>query len=175
MSVVVEMTGVTTTAGALPTGASCTVALDTSDIRSGVREGDKQAPSACRSTSPRPPNGLTFARRRHSKTVDSPYLSRPRMKRRGAVSYDKNDAAAEYIRYLGRCKTFVCLIHEIIEGRHVHVPICTDTYCTHACTYIYMYNGTARHFAGDTLNQHGHVQTHTRLAELPANKCEYCI
>jgi hypothetical protein len=45
------------------------------------------------------------------------------MKRRGAVSYDKNDAAAEYIRYLG-----------------------------------------------DTLSQHRHVQTHTSLAELPANK-----
>jgi hypothetical protein len=48
------------------------------------------------------------------------------MKRRGAVSYDKNDAAAEYIRYLG-----------------------------------------------DTLSQHRHVQTHTSLAELPANKCKH--
>ena len=110
MSVLVEMTGVTTTASALQTpGATCAAALDTSDIRSGVREVDgrsKQTPSTCRSTSPRPSNGLTFARRRHSKTVsvDSPYLSRPRMKRRGAISYDKNDAAAEYIRYLGTCK-----------------------------------------------------------------------
>ena len=48
---------------------------------------------------------FTFApsiRRRLSKgALDSPYLSRPRMKRRGAVSYDRCDAAAEYIRYLG--------------------------------------------------------------------------
>ncbi|CAI8021729.1 High affinity cAMP-specific 3',5'-cyclic phosphodiesterase 7A [Geodia barretti] len=68
------------------------------------REGLKrcaQVPSVCRATSPRPSSGLTFARRRHSQSLDSPYLSRPRMKRRGAVSYDKNDAAAEYIRYLG--------------------------------------------------------------------------
>jgi hypothetical protein len=70
------------------------------------REGLKrcaQVPPVCRATSPRPSGGLTFARRRHSKSLDSPYLSRPRMKRRGAVSYDKNDAAAEYIRYLGKC------------------------------------------------------------------------
>lgn len=126
MSVVVEMTGVATTAGALQTsGASCTAALDTSDVRSGVLEADKQAPSACRSTSPRPPNGLTFARRRHSKTIDSPYLSRPRMKRRGAVSYDKNDAAAEYIRYLGRCKTecFLCINYRALKDIHACTPI----------------------------------------------------
>jgi hypothetical protein len=131
MNVITDTIGarVTTTAAAtgqqLP-GASCTAALGTADFRSGVQEGEErrgQAHPVCRSSSPRPSNGLTFATRRHSKSVDSPYLSRPRMKRRGAISYDKNDAAAEYIRYLG-----------------------------------------------DTLNQHQHVQTRTRLAELPTNK-----
>jgi hypothetical protein len=134
MNVITDTIGarVTTTAAAtgqqLP-GASCTAALGTADFRSGVQEGEErrgQAHPVCRSSSPRPSNGLTFATRRHSKSVDSPYLSRPRMKRRGAISYDKNDAAAEYIRYLG-----------------------------------------------DTLNQHQHVQTRTRLAELPTNKCEH--
>lgn len=115
MSVVAEMTpGVTTTAQ--PTVVSCSAALDTSDTRSGVRERDERSqlvPSACRSNSPRPSNGLTFSRRRHSKSLDSPYISRPRMKRRGAVSYDKNDAAAEYIRYLGefyRKKSALCTV-----------------------------------------------------------------
>lgn len=43
-------------------------------------------------------------RRRHAISAgpQSPYLSRPRMKRRGAISYEKSDAAAEYIRYLGK-------------------------------------------------------------------------
>ena len=109
MNVITDTIGarVTTTAAAtgqqLP-GASCTAALGTADFRSGVQEGEErrgQAHPVCRSSSPRPSNGLTFARRRHSNSVDSPYLSRPRMKRRGAISYDKNDAAAEYIRYLG--------------------------------------------------------------------------
>ena len=106
MNVVTDMIGarVTTASSAQQTpAASCTAALDTTDIRSGLHEGDErrgQAHPICRSSSPRPSNGLTFARRRHSKSVDSPYLSRPRMKRRGAISYDKNDAAAEYIRYL---------------------------------------------------------------------------
>lgn len=44
-----------------------------------------------------------LSRRRHaiSSGGDSPYRSRPRMKRRGAISYDKTDACALYIRYLG--------------------------------------------------------------------------
>ena len=44
-----------------------------------------------------------LGRRRHaiSGGPQSPYLSRPRMKRRGAISYENSDAAAEYIRYLG--------------------------------------------------------------------------
>ena len=43
-------------------------------------------------------------RRRHaiSGGPESAYRSRPRMKRRGAISFEKNDAAAEYIRYLGK-------------------------------------------------------------------------
>ena len=42
-------------------------------------------------------------RRRHaiSSGPESAYRSRPRMKRRGAISFEKNDSAAEYIRYLG--------------------------------------------------------------------------
>ena len=48
------------------------------------------------------PNSI-LSRRRHaiSNAGDSPYRSRPRMKRRGAISYDKTDACALYIRYLG--------------------------------------------------------------------------
>ena len=45
-----------------------------------------------------------LSRRRHaisSGSGDSPYSSRPRMKRRGAISYDQRDASAMYIRYLG--------------------------------------------------------------------------
>ena len=122
MNVVTDMIGarVTTTASSAqqPPAGSCTAALDTADIRSGVQEGDerrRQAHPVRRSNSPRPCNGLTFARRRHSKSVDSPYLSRPRMKRRGAISYDRNDAAAEYIRYLGK----------IWRGRHrENIPLC---------------------------------------------------
>ena len=116
------------------------------------REGLKrcaQVPSVCRATSPRPSSGLTFARRRHSQSLDSPYLSRPRMKRRGAVSYDKNDAAAEYIRYLGRCG----------------VVRISDRWFADFIQLITLYTG-------DTLNQQRHVQTCTPLAELPANKCK---
>ena len=113
MNVVTERTTTTVAPGATtqqPPVMYCTATLDTTEILCGVREGqerNQQAPAACRSSSPRPPNGLTFARRRHSKSVDSPYLSRPRMKRRGAISYDKNDAAAEYIRYLGENRVTV--------------------------------------------------------------------
>ena len=50
-----------------------------------------------------------LGRRRHaisggyrtSSGAESPYGSRPRMKRRGAISYERNDTAAQYIRYLG--------------------------------------------------------------------------
>lgn len=44
-----------------------------------------------------------LSRRRHaiSSGGESPYNSRPRMKRRGAISYDQTDACALYIRYLG--------------------------------------------------------------------------
>ncbi len=44
-----------------------------------------------------------LSRRRHaiSSGGDSPYSSKPRMKRRGAISYDNSDACALYIRYLG--------------------------------------------------------------------------
>jgi len=53
---------------------------------------------------PSPGNPYALSRRRQSKSgpLDSPYLSRPRMKRRGAVSYDRSDTTAEYIRYLGK-------------------------------------------------------------------------
>lgn len=37
-----------------------------------------------------------------SSGCESPYCSKPRMRRRGAISYETNDAAAEYIRYLGK-------------------------------------------------------------------------
>ena len=46
-----------------------------------------------------------LGRRRHgisSGGSESPYRSKPRMLRRGAISYERNDAAAEYIRYLGK-------------------------------------------------------------------------
>ena len=100
-------TGVVTSTQQPPPVISCTVSasLDTAaaETCSEVRDttGERAQQPLCRSSSPRPSNGLTFARRRHSKSVESPYLSRPRMKRRGAVSYDSTDAAAEYIRYLG--------------------------------------------------------------------------
>lgn len=44
-----------------------------------------------------------LTRRRHaiSSGPDSVYQSEPRMKRRGAISYQTEDAAAKYIRYLG--------------------------------------------------------------------------
>ena len=123
--------------------------LETADLHCGgleAHERNAQAPSFCRSASPRPSNGLTFARRRHSKSLDSPYLSRPRMKRRGAVSYDKKDAAAEYIRYLGSLTCGNCS------------PVLETSL-----------------FTGDTLDQHRHVQTRSALAELPANKCkQFC-
>lgn len=47
------------------------------------------------------PSGV-LSRRRHaiSGSGDSPYRSVPRMKRRGAVSYEKTDASALYIRYI---------------------------------------------------------------------------
>lgn len=47
------------------------------------------------------PSGV-LSRRRHaiSGSGDSPYRSLPRMKRRGAVSYEKTDASALYIRYI---------------------------------------------------------------------------
>ena len=96
-----------------PIVISCTTNLETSDVHcERLKARNTQAPPVSRSTSPRPASGLTFARRRHSKSLDSPYLSRPRMKRRGAVSYDKNDAAAEYIRYLGaeRKTFFACAV-----------------------------------------------------------------
>ena len=45
-----------------------------------------------------------LSRRRHaiSSGGESPYNPRPRMKRRGAISYDQTDACALYIRYLGK-------------------------------------------------------------------------
>ena len=54
-----------------------------------------------------PVPAYVLGRRRHaiSGGCESVYRSRPRMKRRGAVSYEKTDAAAEYIRYLGTCYT----------------------------------------------------------------------
>ena len=42
-----------------------------------------------------------------------PYNSRPRMKRRGAISYQSNDSPAMYIRYLGKllhCTALQCEI-----------------------------------------------------------------
>ena len=50
---------------------------------------------------PIPP--FVLGRRRHaiSGGPESLYNSRPRMKRRGAISYETNDTAAQYIRYLG--------------------------------------------------------------------------
>lgn len=46
-----------------------------------------------------------LGRRRHAISngagADLPYRSKPRMKRRGAVSYQTEDATAQYIRYLG--------------------------------------------------------------------------
>jgi hypothetical protein len=54
-----------------------------------------------------PPSAL---RRRHaiSSSADSPPLvSKPRMKRRGAISYDQTDASAMYIRYLGTFSQFL--------------------------------------------------------------------
>ena len=51
------------------------------------------------------PSPYLLARRRcafsNGGTSESVYRSRPRMKRRGAISYDRADTAAEYIRYLG--------------------------------------------------------------------------
>lgn len=43
-------------------------------------------------------------RRRHAISCgpESAYRSRPRMKRRGAISFERSDTAAEYIRYLGK-------------------------------------------------------------------------
>lgn len=144
-----------------PPVISCTAALETTDTVRGVspsevEERNKQAPGICRSSSPRPPNGLTFARRRHSKNLDSPYLSRPRMKRRGAISYDKDDAAAEYIRYLGACKVTaergpLAVVDVAVLLKRCYSPITGD------------------------INEHRHVPSHTctTLAELPANKREH--
>ena len=33
--------------------------------------------------------------------IDPPFISAPRMMRRGAVSYDETDSTAQYIRFLG--------------------------------------------------------------------------
>ena len=81
-----------------PSRISCTMTLEKSDVYRGGLEPERST-QAGRAASPRP---STFSRRRYSKSHDSPYISRPRMKRRGAVSYDRSDAAAEYIRYLGK-------------------------------------------------------------------------
>lgn len=35
-------------------------------------------------------------------STDSPYRSQPRMKRRGAISFERDDSTAQYIRYLGK-------------------------------------------------------------------------
>lgn len=34
-------------------------------------------------------------------SADSPYCSQPRMMRRGAISFERDDSTAQYIRYLG--------------------------------------------------------------------------
>ncbi len=56
------------------------------------------------------PNSV-LSRRRHaiSSGGDSPYRSRPRMKRRGAISYDDTDACARYIRFLGKYNNYYSL------------------------------------------------------------------
>ena len=111
-----KMTGVPS-ATRPPPAAACTAAMETSEGEREREERNEQALPACGTTPPRPSNGLTFARRRHSKgTFESPYLSRPRMKRRGAVSYDKSDSTAEYIRYLGE-RASADLFHEFATHR----------------------------------------------------------
>ncbi len=59
-----------------------------------------------------PPHVLN--RRRHAISsaglgIESLYSSEPRMKRRNAISYENDDSAAKYIRFLGECY-FVCCI-----------------------------------------------------------------
>ena len=79
-----------------------TATLEISDEQRYTGEHSVPAPSAHQA--------LCLPRRRLN-GFDSPYLSRPRMKRRGAVSYDKNCPTVEYIRYLGKktkqCATFL--------------------------------------------------------------------
>ncbi len=59
-----------------------------------------------------PPNVLNRRRHAISSTglgIESLYSSEPRMKRRNAISYENDDSAAKYIRFLGEfylCVTF---------------------------------------------------------------------
>ena len=52
-----------------------------------------------------PVSHYVLNRRRHGissgLTVEAVYQSEPRMNRRNAISYESDDAAAKYIRYLG--------------------------------------------------------------------------
>lgn len=106
----------------LPPVTPCSKHLETPQVLRVGLELHGRSSQLCRSSSPRPSNGLTFSRRRYSKSLDSPYLSRPRMKRRGAISFDKNDATAEYIRYLGK-DGVVTRSQEEYEDEMVVIPI----------------------------------------------------
>ena len=75
-----------------------------------------------------------LARRRHaiSGGCESPYRSRPRMRRRGAISYEMGDTAAQYIRYLGTTIDFYgCTINKATIDRMQHkCEISSVAFCT---------------------------------------------
>ena len=70
-----------------------------------------------------------LGRRRHgiSGASESPYRSKPRMWRRGAISYERNDAAAEYIRYLGKALV-TCTLARTCTRCSVPHCICTKSW-----------------------------------------------
>ena len=72
-----------------------------------------------------------LGRRRHgiSSASESPYRSKPRMWRRGAISYERNDAAAEYIRYLGKALVTYTLARTCTHRSVPHcIPLSLDEF-----------------------------------------------
>ena len=72
-----------------------------------------------------------LGRRRHgiSSASESTYRSKPRMWRRGAISYERNDAAAEYIRYLGKALVTYTLARTCTHRSVPHcIPLSLDEF-----------------------------------------------
>ena len=96
-----------------------------------------------------------LSRRRHaiSSGGESPYRSRPRMKRRGAISYDQTDACALYIRYLGKQRAQPIF----------NVNLCLHELLITCNTFI---------LSGEALAQREKDTKPPQLPELPVDECK---